>query len=36
MGSGPAESPVSAVVEFDGDRVFGDVDSDFTVGVGSA
>ena len=36
LGGGPAEGPVSAVVEFDGDGVFGDVDGQFTVSVGSA
>ena len=33
VGGGPAEGPVSAVVEFDGDRVLGDVDGDFAVGM---
>ena len=36
VGGGAAEGSVSAVVEFDGDGVFGDVDGDFVVGVCSA
>ena len=35
-GGGPAEGPVSAVVEFDGDRVFGDMDGELLVGVGAS
>jgi hypothetical protein len=30
-GTGPAESPLSGVVEVDGDRVIGDVDGDDSV-----
>ena len=36
LGGGPAEGSVSAVVEFDGDGVFGDVDGEFVVGVGAS
>jgi hypothetical protein len=36
VGGGPAEGSVSAVVEFDGSRVLGDVDGDFAVGVGTS
>lgn len=36
VGGGPVEGPVSAVVEFDGDRVFGDVDGQFAMGVGAS
>lgn len=36
VGGGPAEGPVSAVVEFDGDGVFGDVDGELVVGVGAS
>ena len=36
VGGGPAEGPVSAVVEFNGDGVFGDVDGELLVGVGAS
>jgi hypothetical protein len=36
VGGGPPEGSLSAVVEVDGDRVFGDVDGELSVGVGSA
>jgi hypothetical protein len=36
VGGGPPEGSLSAVVEVDGDGVFGDVDGELSVGVGSA